>query len=140
LWHQFLEVKFFTKFVVFISLISFIAELSYTSAIFVDYLANQSYYSNVLCVNKDKPELACKGQCILMQKLSLKSHQRTDKKQKQIVEILDLFENLYFEGYEDLLPDQNKLVVGENEKIPTHLLKHHSGHTQNLLDPPKYLN
>ncbi|WNJ18664.1 hypothetical protein [Pontibacter sp. G13] len=33
------------------------------------YQVNQTYLSQVLCINKDRPELHCKGKCILMQKL-----------------------------------------------------------------------
>ena len=38
-------------------------------AIIADYEYHQDFYANVLCINKDKPELACEGKCILMQKL-----------------------------------------------------------------------
>ncbi len=30
---------------------------------------NQKYYAEVLCVNKNRPELACEGKCVLMQRL-----------------------------------------------------------------------
>lgn len=33
------------------------------------YISNQDYISEFLCINKDKPELACKGKCYLMQML-----------------------------------------------------------------------
>ena len=42
----------------------------------VDYVVKYDYYVNVLCVNKDKPELACKGQCILMQKLQAEAEKQ----------------------------------------------------------------
>ena len=35
----------------------------------VEYYVNQDFFANVLCVNQDKPDLACNGHCILMQKL-----------------------------------------------------------------------
>ena len=35
----------------------------------IEYYAERDYFANVLCINKDKPELQCNGQCILMQKL-----------------------------------------------------------------------
>lgn len=40
----------------------------------IEYYANQDFFANVLCINKDKPELACNGQCILMQKLQKASN------------------------------------------------------------------
>ena len=36
---------------------------------FVEYAINYDYISKVLCINKDKPEMRCKGTCQLMQKL-----------------------------------------------------------------------
>ena len=33
------------------------------------YISNQDYIAEFLCINKDKPELACKGKCYLMQML-----------------------------------------------------------------------
>lgn len=36
---------------------------------FVEYAINYDYISKVLCINKDKPELSCKGSCQLMKKL-----------------------------------------------------------------------
>ena len=36
---------------------------------FVEYAINYDYISKVLCINKDKPELSCKGTCQLMKKL-----------------------------------------------------------------------
>ena len=35
----------------------------------VEYVINYDYISKVLCINKDKPELSCKGKCQLMKKL-----------------------------------------------------------------------
>lgn len=36
---------------------------------FVEYAINYDYISKVLCINKDKPEMSCKGTCQLMKKL-----------------------------------------------------------------------
>lgn len=35
----------------------------------IEYYANRDFFATVLCINKNKPELKCNGQCILMQKL-----------------------------------------------------------------------
>lgn len=36
---------------------------------FVEYAINYDYISKILCINKDKPEMGCKGKCQLMKKL-----------------------------------------------------------------------
>lgn len=37
----------------------------------VSFELNRQYYAEVLCVNKNRPELACHGKCVLMQKISM---------------------------------------------------------------------
>jgi len=41
---------------------------------------NRQFYAEVLCINKNRPELACKGKCILMQKLQ--SQLQTEQKKE----------------------------------------------------------
>ena len=119
------------------SLLCFVAELSYSSFVFVDYLANQKYYAKTLCINKDKPELSCKGQCVLMKKLAFASQKKSEQKQRQLVEILDLFENLYFEHKDEDLIVWSSISAIDVEKIPSHLLRNHNGYLDSPLDPPK---
>jgi extradiol dioxygenase family protein len=55
-----------------ISLCLIITMLSQTLSIgitLVAFQANRQYYADVLCINKNRPELACQGKCVLMQKL-----------------------------------------------------------------------
>src|SRR5690242_3663126 len=35
----------------------------------LEYYARHDYFATVLCINKDKPQMHCNGQCVLMQKL-----------------------------------------------------------------------
>lgn len=37
--------------------------------ILAEFILNQDYIAKVLCVNRAKPELACKGQCQLMKQM-----------------------------------------------------------------------
>ena len=41
----------------------------------VEYIMNYDYIVNVLCENKDKPELQCDGKCYLAQMLAEESRQ-----------------------------------------------------------------
>ncbi|MEJ8757230.1 hypothetical protein WG947_09505 [Pontibacter sp. H259] len=61
--------------------------------VLVDYQANKEYIMEFLCINRDKPQLNCKGKCQLTKKL--KAQHDTDKQanergQKQEVQV-----NLY---------------------------------------------
>lgn len=73
-------------------------------AVFIDFKLNQDYISKVLCINRDKPELECEGQCVLMQKM--KSTQDADHPEQtqgaksHLLEIFSeltaLFQPMYF--------------------------------------------
>lgn len=66
--------KALSLFLVFIMLVKTFALVS----TLVSFQINRDFYAEVLCINKNKPELACKGKCILMQKLQ--SQIQTEKK------------------------------------------------------------
>jgi hypothetical protein len=55
-----------------ISFCFIVAMLSQTLSIgimLVNFQVNRQYYADVLCINKNRPELACHGKCVLMQRL-----------------------------------------------------------------------
>ena len=67
---------------------------------YVEYAAFYDYIKNELCVNKDEPELSCKGKCYLKKELakasdseksSDKSH--TAPSEQQVVFYQDIFKN-----------------------------------------------
>jgi hypothetical protein len=41
----------------------------------IEYYLQYDYFAKVLCLNKERPELKCNGQCILMQKLKKASQE-----------------------------------------------------------------
>lgn len=63
------------------------------------YIMNYDYISNVLCENKDKPELECDGKCYLADMLAKESEQgqKNPFNQKQFsseIQIVCFFESL----------------------------------------------
>ena len=122
--------------IVYFSLMCFLADLSYSSYIFIDYILNHDYYANTLCINKDKPELACNGQCVLMQKLAFKSLQQNEKKQKQIVEVIDFFENLFFEEV-SIVKEQYYSLIFTNENSFSNKQINAFDYHQSLIEPPQ---
>ncbi len=75
--------------------LAFTLALLYTLAVMkplvpvLDYTVHYGTYSNVLCENKDKPELSCKGTCQLAEKLNLMESSDTKP-------VLPEFESLYW--------------------------------------------
>lgn len=41
----------------------------YNTVLIADYAARYDYYANVMCENKELPEMHCNGKCVLMQKM-----------------------------------------------------------------------
>lgn len=86
--------------------------------VWVDFLANNTYIKEVLCINKDKTELQCEGKCYLMQRL-----------QKQQREQQQEFPQLVHIKYEFLLaPFQEK---NRNLSLGT-LTRHNFPSTQKI--------
>ncbi|SDF30803.1 hypothetical protein SAMN04487992_11128 [Cellulophaga baltica] len=62
----------------------------------MEYVFNYDYISEVLCINKDKPELNCNGKCYLMTKLAEES-KANDANKKTPIE--NAFSLVYFSAY-----------------------------------------
>ena len=74
----------------------------------IDYASNYTYYSEILCVNKDLPKLACKGQCVLMRKIQ----QQAEKENP--------FNNIIINAEEEIpeiLPERFSFLSNEDEDI-----------------------
>ncbi len=67
-------------------------QLLLKGGVLVWYELNQTYIANELCENRDRPELACNGKCILMQRLQAAEQERRDAQERplRIVEKLEL--------------------------------------------------
>ncbi|WP_178984819.1 hypothetical protein [Winogradskyella helgolandensis] len=76
---------------------------------FVEYAAFYDYIKNELCVNKDKPELACNGKCHLKQELAKASdsEKSNDKNHSSSTEQHVVF-------YQDIF-DNNLVVVSKEQ-------------------------
>lgn len=49
----------------------------------VDYAVNYDYISEVLCINKDKPELKCNGKCHLQNELAKASDDSSEQNNQE---------------------------------------------------------
>src|SRR5690554_6181912 len=61
--------------------------------IFIDFKLNQDYITKVLCINREKPQLECNGQCVLMQKM--KKSQETENPEQNTSSKSHLLEIFY---------------------------------------------
>lgn len=47
----------------------------------IEYVINYDYIANILCINKDKPELECNGKCHLAKEMAKAASDDSDPKQ-----------------------------------------------------------
>lgn len=68
---------------------------------------NQNYIAKVLCINRDRPERHCNGQCVLMQRI--KADEERDKKQVQ--EILKSQQEVIY-SFDPIMPIEAPVTCG----------------------------
>ena len=84
-----------------------------------EYIMNYDYIVNVLCENKDKPELQCNGKCYLMQLLAQESEQNEknpfgDKQLIDISQILTLFPTFDLNSYDLAYEEKSTIAFLQN--------------------------
>lgn len=69
-----------------ILILIFLFQGFYSTAVTYWFYFNRSYIAEKLCINRDKPELKCKGNCYLAKKLKESESQKTDDANFQLKE------------------------------------------------------
>ncbi len=54
---------------------------------YIEYVVNKDYIAEVLCVNQDKPELQCNGQCHLTKELKKAQDEEKQSSKKNVEEV-----------------------------------------------------
>ena len=70
-------------------LVSVLIQTFATVAIIMQFESNRSYYAEVLCINKNRPEMACQGKCILMQRLNNQYEQEQQTTNHKLKNLID---------------------------------------------------
>jgi len=63
-----------------------------------EYIANYDYIVNVLCENKDKPQLNCDGKCYLAKQLAKENEQNGQNPFEQRQSKVELVQPMYFQS------------------------------------------
>jgi len=69
---------FFQRLIASVLLFTFFAQTFDQSFLELDFLMNRNYIAKTLCVNQDKPQMHCKGNCYLARQMQ---EQQDDNKQ-----------------------------------------------------------
>lgn len=98
----------------------------------VNYVANYDYIIENFCINKDKPELECNGQCYLMQQLAEQSDEgQTNPFEKS--KKTESSEIVYLEKFSYLIPNISK---EESNLIVVYHYNLSINDIISILDPP----
>ena len=76
----------------YIVLLFYSIQLFHSTGIFINFKINQDYITKVLCINREKPDMECNGQCHLKKEIRKSEKQQEKAPQnlqyKQQVEII----------------------------------------------------
>ena len=62
-----------------------LVNISSPMSVYLSYQLNKEYIATQLCENKDRPEITCNGQCILMEKLQQIDQNKETEKSDQLM-------------------------------------------------------
>ncbi|MFC6858995.1 hypothetical protein [Zunongwangia atlantica] len=79
-----------------------------------DYIFNYDYIVTELCINKDRPDLACNGKCYLMQSLAQQADEEHEEKRGILANRYEL-PLLYFE-VDEVIFDEKPVNFKKAEK------------------------
>ncbi|QQT25844.1 hypothetical protein [Sphingobacterium spiritivorum] len=103
-------------------------------AMFISFKINQDYISRVLCENKDKPELSCHGQCVLMKKIK-KLEEKEHNQDMQIIKQLN--ELIYTQITFDWSPAPLIIPAADTKQYITDTPHMSSAYALSLFKPPR---
>ena len=85
-------------------------------AVIMQFQVNRSYYAEVLCINKNRPELACQGKCVLMQRLNNEFEQEQQTTHRTLKNLFDREITLFYSPIKSL-NIQNRLPVSYQKPV-----------------------
>ena len=99
----------------------------------VNYSIQKSYYTNVLCVNQDKPELKCNGKCHLSKQLAQDGNKGSEPKAPAAESfrestLITLQEELTFAVFKT--ESSPNLIIDYSDELS-------NGYFNSKLDPPR---
>ena len=95
-------------------------QIAFQAGMVINYMINQEAITDLFCVNKDKPQLQCNGQCHLMKELK-KAETPVDNPSEdskfasfKLSEfVVDQFPTIEFHTFTPILEHQSKLISSQ---------------------------
>ncbi len=118
------------RFSVYILLIALTLQSFYRSIMTVDYQIHLPDYI-AQCINKDKPQLHCDGQCVLMQKIKEKEKEETKKN----LVVYEYSAHYVHKNYTPLAVYQPYEQIIDNT-FPLYVIDYHFNYNTPIFRPP----
>lgn len=105
----------------------------------VQFHVNRKYYADVLCINKNRPELACEGQCVLMKRLKNEFDQQQDSERRSLQNLIDREVTLFIHNFNIDIVKHSPIIKRDKSPI---IFSSTFVSQQSILDifhPPAYI-
>ncbi len=102
-------------------------------SIWLDYLINNEYIKEVLCINKAEPELKCNGKCHLAKQLKKNELPAQNHNKLSGVKIF----KIKYVAFSSLWPVGNTLFQSLNNAMSSYRLPFYKGIVVKVFHPPK---
>ena len=100
---------------------------------YVEYVLNQDYIIEFLCINKDKPELQCNGKCHLVKELEKQQENEPNSLRVSLENYPIGFVTIY-----KINPFQSFILPLENESFSIQKL-YHFEYNYKAFQPPEFV-
>ncbi len=121
-----------------ILLLFYLLIVVYPAIPLLDYAVNYHYYAEEVCINKDKPEMHCNGQCHLKKEIKkIYDEESTPSKKKSLLPELKLKEYTAYKLYDIITEYYQKLyIINKNDSFINRSVC--KGYSPPLFRPPPF--
>lgn len=120
------------RFLAYILLLSLHVQPLYIVGIGIDFVVNNEYIREILCINKEQPELSCGGKCHLMKQIKESEPEQQDSN-GYLTKIIKL-EYVIF-NFED--QRSNHTQKNFKKSNTTHIASSYTSPSFDIFHPPK---
>ncbi len=101
---------------------------------YVEYILNQDYIAEFLCINKDKPKLQCNGKCHLVKEIERQQEQEPFSALAIALENYPIgFVNIY------KIVKPNSFIPQQHRSNTPYLILYHFDYNFSAFQPPDYV-
>lgn len=113
-------------------IIAFLQPIALKVYIFIDFQVNKAFIAEVLCINKDEPEILCSGKCYLNNQL-----EKTEDQQKDFPQSLKDKSELTLYFYEKEVLSESESIFRYHKTDFCNEIRVKSNYLNRLLRPPQ---